>query len=117
MDVHRLQDGLGRAGETKELVHQRIDPVDLMPDQVRESVAEIGILVTLRKELRESLDRDERVLDFVGHAGGVRGSRSLRRICNSSRFSAVMSVNTTSAPSISPCWPWKIELLARTTAL
>ena len=43
-----------------------------MPDKIRESIAEIGVLITLRQELRESFDRDERVLNFVRHAGGKR---------------------------------------------
>ena len=70
VDVHRFQDGLRRARETQELVHERIDPVDLVANQVREGVAEIGVLVTLRQELRERFDRNKRVLDFMRHSGG-----------------------------------------------
>src|SRR5205085_2417866 len=59
-------------GKPQQLVYQRIDSVDLVPDQVRKGAAEIRVLVTLRQQLRESLDRNERVLDFVSHAGGER---------------------------------------------
>ena len=43
-----------------------------MADQIREGLAEIRILVTLRQQLREGLDRDERILDFVRHPGRKR---------------------------------------------
>ena len=55
VDVHRLEERLGRAGETQELIHQRIDPVDFVPDQVREGLAEIGVLVTLRQSCAKVL--------------------------------------------------------------
>ena len=38
----------------------------------REGLAKIRVLVTLRQQLGESLDRDERILDLVGHPGGKR---------------------------------------------
>ena len=43
-----------------------------MPDEREEGLAEIGVLITLRQELGKSLDRDERILDLVRHAGGKR---------------------------------------------
>ncbi len=70
VDVHRLEERLGWPRKAQELVHQRVDPVDFMADQIREGFAEIGVLITLRQELGKSLDRDERILDFVRHAGG-----------------------------------------------
>src|SRR5438270_12732918 len=72
VDVHRREDRLGRAGETQKLIHQRIDPIDLVPDQVRKGFPEIGVLITLRQKLGKRLDGDERVLDLVGHAGRER---------------------------------------------
>ena len=68
--MHRLQQRLRRPRKAQKLVHERIDPINLVPDQVRESLAEIGVLVTFRQELGEGFDRNKRVLDFVGHAGG-----------------------------------------------
>jgi hypothetical protein len=41
-------------------------------DQVRKGIPEIRVLITLGQKLREGFDRDERVLDFVRHAGGKR---------------------------------------------
>ncbi len=45
--MHRFEHRLGGPGEPKQLVHQRIDPVDLMPDQIRKRFPKIRILVTL----------------------------------------------------------------------
>ena len=38
----------------------------------KKGLAEIRVLITLRQKLGKSLDRDERILDFVCHAGGKR---------------------------------------------
>src|ERR1700704_1924091 len=70
VDMHRLQERLRRTRKAQELVHQGINPVDLMADQIREGFAEIGVLVTLRQELGKSLDRNERIFDLVRHPGG-----------------------------------------------
>src|SRR3954471_2056198 len=70
MDVERPEDWLSRARKPQELIDQGINAIDLMADQVRERVAEIGILVTFGQQLRESLDRYERIFDLVRHAGG-----------------------------------------------
>src|SRR5438046_7297133 len=69
MDMHRLQKRFGRPCKSQELVHQRVDPINFVPDQIRECLAEIGVLVTFRQKLGKSLDRNERILDFVRHAG------------------------------------------------
>ena len=63
---------LGRPGETQKLVNERIDPIDFVADEIGKCLAEIGILITLRQQLRKRLDRNERVLDFVRHAGRKR---------------------------------------------
>ena len=72
MHVHRLEQRFCRAGKAQELIDQGIDPIDLVSDQIGEGFTKIGILVTLRQKLGKSLDRDERVLDFMRHASGKR---------------------------------------------
>ena len=67
MHMHRLEHRFGRAGETQQLIDQRIDPVDLVADQVRKCFAKIGILISLRQQLREGFDGDERVFDLMRH--------------------------------------------------
>ena len=66
--MHRLEQRLGGPGEAQELIYEGIDPINLVSDEIGKGLAKIGILITLRQQLRESLDRDERVLDFVRHA-------------------------------------------------
>ena len=43
-----------------------------MPDEIGERLTEIGVLISFGQKLREGLDRDERVLDLVRHAGRER---------------------------------------------
>jgi len=40
-----------------------------VPDQFGKRIAKVGILIPLREQLRESLDRDKRVFDLVRHPG------------------------------------------------
>ena len=64
-----LQDRLGRTREAQELIDQGIDPIDLMADQVRESFAEIGILVTLRQKLGKCPNGNQWITDFMSKSG------------------------------------------------
>lgn len=61
---------LGGAGEAEELVDDGVNAFDLLSDQEREGLAEVFIVVAVGEELRECLEGDERVFDFVGHARG-----------------------------------------------
>ena len=68
VDVHRLQKRFRRPREAQKLIYQAIDAVDLVADQIREGFTEVRVLISLREQLRESLDRDERIFDLVRHA-------------------------------------------------
>src|SRR4051812_33101495 len=72
VNVHRPEDRLGGPGEAEELIYERVDPIDLVADQVRKGVPKIRVLVTLGQQLRESLNGDKRVLDLMGHPGRER---------------------------------------------
>ena len=72
VDMDRLQKRLRRSRKAQELVDERVDPINFVSDQVRERLAKIGVLVTLRQKLGKGLDRNERILDFVRHTGGER---------------------------------------------
>src|SRR5213082_180899 len=74
--MERFQDRLRRSRETKQLIYQRIDSIDLVADQIRKCVAKIGILITLGQQLGEGFQGDERVLDFVRHSGRERSQAS-----------------------------------------
>jgi len=67
--VHRPEQWFCRACEPKQLIDQRVDPVNLVHDQAGKGFAEIRLVVALRKELSESLDRNQRVLNLVCHSG------------------------------------------------
>ena len=56
---------LGRSRELQELVDERIDPFGLAADQT----GHFDILIPLREEVGERFDGDQRVFDFVRHAG------------------------------------------------
>ena len=47
VNVHRAEERLGRTCKTKKLVHERIDPIDLVDDEVGKCLAEVGFAVTL----------------------------------------------------------------------
>src|SRR5437016_7760570 len=63
--VHWPEQWFCRACEPKQLIDQRVDPVNLVHDQAGKGFAEIRLVVALRKELSESLDRNQRVLNLV----------------------------------------------------
>ena len=60
-------------GKVVDLGDDLIKAVDLLDHDMVEIFAEIGVVESLGKKLRESFDRDQRVADFVGHAGGEIG--------------------------------------------
>src|SRR5207302_2994646 len=70
--VHWPEQWFCRACEPKQLIDQRVDPVNLVHDQAGKGFAEIRLVVALRKELSESLDRNQRVLNLVCHSGRER---------------------------------------------
>ena len=117
MHVHRFQERLGRPGEAQELIHQRIDPVDLVSDQVGEGFAEIGIVIPLRQELGKGLDRDQRVLDFVRHSGGERAETGEAVAATNLQLETFQGGDVGQhheRAELAPSCPWKMELLART---
>src|SRR5207302_6818512 len=65
MRMKWLENRLGWSRETKQLIDQRINSVDLVPDQIRKCISKIGILITLGKQLGEGFKGDERILDLV----------------------------------------------------
>ena len=94
----------GRPREAEQLIDQRVDPIDFVPDQVRKRFPEIGILITLGQSWAKVLiETSGFLISCAMPAESVPrlARRSLRRICNSSRLSAVISVRTDNAPNIS----------------
>src|SRR5437764_8662525 len=65
MRMKWLENRLGWTRETKQLIDQRINSVDLVPDQIRKCISKIGILITLGKQLGECFKGDEWILDLV----------------------------------------------------
>ena len=61
----------GRAKRRSWLTNESIRSISC-PIRFEKGLAEIRVLISLRQELGKSLDRDERILDFVRHAGGKR---------------------------------------------
>src|SRR5205807_3962551 len=72
MNAHRAEERLGRTCKTKKLIHEGVDAVDLMDNEVGESLAKIRFAVTLWEQLGKSLDRYQRVLNLMGHPGRQR---------------------------------------------
>lgn len=60
----------GRVRKVVDLVNDSVEAIHLGRDELAEFGSEVGVVVALGEELREGLDGDERVADFVGHAGG-----------------------------------------------
>src|SRR5207249_231249 len=59
--------------EVVDLRNNFIEPIDFIDHNLIELLAKIRVIETLRQELRKSLNRDERITNFVGHAGGQVG--------------------------------------------
>ena len=51
--------------EKRQIVDQHIHAIDLVADNAAELFPEILLAVSFRQQLRENLDRDERVLQLV----------------------------------------------------
>ena len=58
--------------EPQQAVDNGIDSHHFRPDQIEERVTKFWIFMAFGKKLRECLDRDQRVLDFVRHPGRQR---------------------------------------------
>ena len=69
-------------GEVVDLRDDLVEPVDLLDDDLIEVVSKIGVIKAIRQELREGLDRNQRIANFVRHARGEVGpeSRAIEQI-------------------------------------
>src|SRR6267143_2988761 len=72
-DINRLEYQLRRMRKVVDLRDDLIKAIDFLDHDIVEIFAEIGVVESLGKKLRESFYRDQRVADFVGHAGGEVG--------------------------------------------
>lgn len=81
-DIERAEFDFGGMREFIDLVDDRVAAIDFGGDQFAELGSKYGFLLTLRKELREGLDRDERIAVFMGHPRGeiVPERRALHRV-------------------------------------
>ena len=63
-------------GKVVDLSDDEIEAIDFLDHDFVEIASEIGVVETLGQELRESLDRNQRIANFVRHAGCQIGPKS-----------------------------------------
>src|ERR1700730_11487841 len=69
-NVDRLKDELRRVREVVNLGDDLVQSIDFADDDLIEFFSKIGVVKTLRQQLRKSLDRYQRITDLVRHARG-----------------------------------------------
>ena len=72
MDVHRFELWFGRSREAKQLIDQESIRSISCPIKFEKVSRKSESWYRSGQQLREGLDRYERVFDFVGHTGGKR---------------------------------------------
>src|SRR5207253_8948630 len=68
MRMERFENRFCWSRKTKQLINERVNSVDLVPDQIRKRIAKIGILVALWQQLSKGFKRDQRIFDLVRHS-------------------------------------------------
>jgi len=62
-----LERGFGRTREIEQAVHDGINSLHLLTDQLKKGFLEILIVMLVREQLREGFNGNERIFNFVGH--------------------------------------------------